>query len=245
MASSRTMGIGVLAGVLALPVALISAANAAGATPSAPNTNATVSVLHAIPAGLGADVVDVYAGRTLVVDNLRPGQLKTVSVPGGTYTLTVLPDGQTPAAADPLLVSPRTRIPSGANLTVAAHLTPSARPKLTVFTNDTTTVGRGKGRLTVRHVAAAPAVDVRAGGSVLFPGLRNPRQANAGLDAGAYRIDAVRASTRTVVLPSTTVTIRNSPGTQDMGTNTIVYVWGSAEDGSLRQAVQNVRIDLR
>ena len=39
--------------------------------------------------------------------------------------------------------------------------------------------------------------------------------------------------------------IRNRPGTGDMGTNTIIYIWGSVADGPLRQTVQNVRIDLR
>ena len=43
----------------------------------------------------------------------------------------------------------------------------------------------------------------------------------------------------------TPITITNKPGTSDMGTNTIVYLWGSAADGSLRAAVQNVRIDLQ
>jgi hypothetical protein len=116
---------------------------------------------------------------------------------------------------------------------------------MTAFTNDTTTVGRGKGRLTVRHVAAAPPVDVRNAGSTLLPGLRNARQANAGLNAGTYRVDAVLAGTRKGVLPPTTVTIRNSPGTQDMGTNTILYIWGATADGALKHVVQNVRIDLR
>lgn len=229
---------------VALPAALLATAVAA-ATPSARPGNATVSVLHAIPEGRGADVVDVYADRTLLIDDLPSGQLTTVTVPEGTYDIAVLPDGRKPGATAALLSAPRTRVASGSNLTVAAHLTVSGRPGITVFTNDTTTVGRGKGRLTVRHVAAAPPVDVRAAGTVLLAGLRNTRQANVGLNAGSYRVDAVLAGTRKVVLRPTTVTIRNSPGTQDMGTNTILYVWGSAADGALQQAVQNVRIDLR
>ena len=245
MASRRAVRLGVLACGLAVPATLMSAPTVAGAAPSAPAAKATVSVLHAIPAGLGADIVDVYAGSALLVEDLRPGMLTTITLPGGTYTLTVRPDGTSPGSAVSPLTGPRTRVPSGANVTVAAHLTPSGRPAMTAFTNDTTTVGRGKGRLTVRHVAAAPPVDVRTAGSTLLTGLRNARQANAGLNAGTYRVDAVLAGTRKGVLPPTTVTIRNSPGTQDMGTNTILYVWGATADGALAHVVQNVRIDLR
>ena len=241
----RTAGLGALVCALAAPTAIVSASGAAGSTPAAPGVDATVSVLHAIPAGFGADVVDVYAGRTLLVDNLTPGKLMTVKVPGGTYDLAVLPDGKSPGATAPLIRAPRTRVPSGANLTVTANLTAAGEPALNVFTNDTTTVGNGKGRLTVRHIAAAPPVDVRTSRSVLLAGLRNARQASAGLNAGTYPLDVVLAGTRKVVLGPASVTIRNRPGTGDMGTNTIVYIWGSAADGSLRQALQNVRIDLR
>jgi len=241
----RTAGLGAIACVLAVPAAIMSASPVVGSTPAAPAVDATVSVLHAIPAGLGAGVVDVYAGRTLLVDNLTPGKLATVKVPGGTYNVVVLPNGGSPGTTAPLLSAPRTRVPSGANLTVTANLNAAGKPALNVFTNDTTTVGRGKGRLTVRHIAFAPPVDVRTSGSVLLAGLRNPRQASVGLNAGPYRLDVVLAGTRKVVLGPATVTIRNRPGTGDMGTNTIIYVWGSAADGSLKQAVQNVRIDLR
>ncbi len=208
-------------------------------------TPATVSVLHAIPAALGVGVVDVYAGRSLLVDDLAPGTLETARVPAGTYDLTVLPNGRVPGSSAPLLSAQQTRIPAGRNLTVTANLTAAGRPALTVFTNDTTTVGNGMGRLTVRHIAAAGPVDVRSGGSVLMSGLRNPRQQNVGLYAGKYAITVVEAGSRRTVLGPTSVTISNSPGTQDMGTNTIVYLWGSAGDGSLRTFVQNVRIDLR
>ncbi len=60
--------------------ALMPPSPAAATTPMAPGEDATVSVLHAIPAGLGADVVDVYAGRALLIDDLTPGTLKTVKL---------------------------------------------------------------------------------------------------------------------------------------------------------------------
>ena len=225
--------------------ALMPSPPAAASTPMAPGEDATVSVLHAIPSGLGADVVDVYAGRTLIVDDLTPGTLKTVKLPGGTYAFTILQDGRTPAGGSPLLRVAQTKVPSGANLTVTANLDAAGRPALNAFTNDTSTVGRGMGRLTVRHIAFASALDIRNAGRVLFTGLRNSRQADVGLNAGRFAPNATVAGSRDVVMRPTPITITNKPGTSDMGTNTIVYLWGSVVDGSLRPFVQNVRIDLQ
>lgn len=243
--SRGTTRSGIVVAALALAGAGLTASPVIAATPTAPGVDATVSVLHAIPAGLGADVVDVYAGRLLLVDDLTPGRLATVKVPPGAYTLTVMPDGRTPGSSAALLTAPRSRVPAGANLTVTANLSRTGKPTLTVFANDTTTVGDGKGRLTVRHIAAAPALDVRIGGSALLTGLRNPQQGDVGLNAGAYRMQVVLAGTRKALVGPETVTIRNKPGRDDMGTNTIVYVWGSGTDGPLQQSIQNVRIDLQ
>ena len=57
-------------------------------------------------------------------------------------------------------------LPSSGNYTVLAHLDAAGTPRLAVFQNDTAKIDAGKGRLTVRHAAAAPAVDVRANGAV-------------------------------------------------------------------------------
>ena len=237
--------VSITASAIVMLATVMPASPAAASTPMAPGEDATVSVLHAIPAGLGADVVDVYVGRALIINDLTPGTLKTVKLAGGTYALTVLPDGRELGTAAPLLRAPQTKVPAGANVTVTANLDAAGRPVLNAFTNDTSTVGRGMGRLTVRHIAFAPAVDLRSAGRILFTDLRNPRQADLGLNAGRFAPYATIAGTRDVVLRPTPITITNKPGTSDMGTNSIVYLWGSAVDGSLRAVVQNVRIDLQ
>jgi len=56
-------------------------------------------------------------------------------------------------------------VPAGANITDVDHLDESGKPRLTPYVNDTSQVAAGQARLTVRHDAAAPAVDVRAGGT--------------------------------------------------------------------------------
>lgn len=224
---------------LALGVA-VAALAVFPAAPAAADRAATVAVLHALP---GAGTVDVYSGRSLVIEDLTPGRIGVIALPGGTARLSLYADGTSPGTADPLLTIPATRIAAGSNVTVAAH--PSARgtPTTTAFVNDTRTVGMGMGRLTVRHLAAAPPVNVRVDGRVLLADVANPRQASTGLRAGSYRVDVVQAGTRDVLAGPTTITIKNRPGRDDMGTNTIVYAWGTAQD--LRTTVQEVRIDLQ
>ncbi len=100
--------------------------------------------------------------------------------------------------------------------------------------NSTETIPAGKAKLTVRHVAAAPAVDVRAGGTVAFPGLVNPKETSAVLAAGKISADVVLAGTTTVAIGPADVTLAE-------GTNTIVYAWGSAEQKNLALAVQVIK----
>ena len=114
-----------------------------------------------------------------------------------------------------------------------AHLTASGEPALTPYVNDVTQVPAGMARLTVRHDAAAPAVDVRAGGKPVFSGLTNPKQAMANVPAGSVSADVVLAGTSTVVIGPPTLNLAE-------GTNTIVYAWGSAQDKNLELAVQTI-----
>lgn len=229
MTHRRLRTTGLIAAVMLIPIAAVSAA-----TPASAEAMATVSVLHAIPAGKGADVVDVYAGTALLIDNFTPGTLKTLQVPGGTYDLAVFADGQGPGNGAAVLSAPQVQVPAGANATVTANLNAMGAPALNVFVNDTTALRSGLGRLTVRHIAAAPAVDVRADSTVIFSKLRNGKQGLANVPAGKYRADVVLAGTKKVVIGPATLTIRK-------GINTIVYAWGSAADGTLKLAVQQVK----
>jgi hypothetical protein len=61
-------------------------------------------------------------------------------------------------------------------LTDPVKLPEGGTPVLTPYLNDFSKVAAGKGRLTVRHDAATPAVDIRAGGTPVFKGLANPKE---------------------------------------------------------------------
>ena len=204
------------------------------ATPVVPaaaaDGDATVSVLHAVP-GL---VVDVYANGEELIPDFEPGTLTDpLSLPAGTYDLAVYADGDTPDTADPAIEKDGVEVPAGVNATVVANLDADGNPALNVFVNDTSATGAGNARLTVRHTAAAPAVDIRADGSVLVESLTNPDEAVAEVPAGGYSADVVLAGTDTVAIGPADVSLGE-------GTNTIVYAWGSAADENLDLAVQTI-----
>jgi hypothetical protein len=189
---------------------------------------ATVYVLHGVPDA----VVDVYVNGDLTLDDFEPGTLTDpLTLPAGDYDLKVVAgdaaDGDAPAIVEANGVT----VPGGANITVVAHLNEAGAATLTPFVNDLSATAAGEARITVRHTAAAPAVDVRANGEVAFPGLTNPNEASADLAAGTITADVVLAGTDTVAL---------GPADLDLaeGTHTIVYAWGSAEAENLDLAVQ-------
>lgn len=189
---------------------------------------ASVSVFHGVP-GL---TVDVYANGDELLPDFKPGTLtEPRSLDPGTYDIKIFADGQGPDG-DPA-VQKSVDVPAGANATLAAHLDAQGDPALTAFVNDTSKVPAGQSRLTVRHVAAAPAVDVRAGGEPAIEGLTNPNEKSLELPAGTVNADVVLAGTETVAI---------GPADLDLseGTHTVVYAWGSAEDDNLALKTQTI-----
>jgi hypothetical protein len=218
--------VGAVAAAVLLPLGF-----ALAAVPASADTDATVSVLHGIPEGAGADVVDVYVNGDLFIDDFTPGSLETATVPGGTYDLAVYADGEGPDNGDPVLAADGVEVPGGANATVTANLDADGAPALNVFVNDISMIAAGEARLTVRHVAAAPAVDILADGAVLFSNLTNPNEEIADVPAGSYEAAVNLAGTETTAIGPAPVELA-------AGANTIVYAWGSAEEGNLALATQ-------
>lgn len=194
------------------------------------DSDASVSVLHAVP-GL---TVDVYVNGEAALPGFEPGTLTDpLMLPGGSYDIDIYAAGADPEADEPALSADGLEVPGGANLTLAAHLDADGNPTLGAFVNDVSTTAAGDARLTVRHVAAAPAVDVRAGGDPVIEALTNPNEAVLDLPAGTVSADVVAAGTDQVVLGPADLNLAE-------GTNTIVYAWGSLEDENLDLAVQTI-----
>ena len=191
---------------------------------------ATVSILHGVP---GA-TVDVYANGKALLKNFKPGTLTDPQMlPAGSYDLKVVKAGDGPDG-DAIVEANNVKVPGGANITVVAHLTAKGKPALTPYVNDVSMISPGQARVIVRHDAAAPAVDVRAGGKPVFTDLTNPKEDSAEVTAGTIKADVVLAGTKKVVIGPASLTLGE-------GTTTIVYAWGSAKDDNLKLAVQTIK----
>ncbi|WP_328430146.1 DUF4397 domain-containing protein [Streptomyces sp. NBC_00443] len=225
MTSRLPLAIAATAGTCALALGLTAPALAADSANS--DDKAMVSVFHGVP-GL---TVDVYANGNELLSDFKPG---TVTAPqpldAGTYNIQVFEAGKGPDGTP--AIEKKVEVPAEANATVAAHLSADGKPQLTAFVNDVSNVPAGEARLTVRHVAAAPAVDVRANGQPVFKNLDNPKEATADVDAGTISADVVLTGTDTVAIGPADLNHKE-------GTSNVVYAWGSADDKNLALKTQS------
>jgi len=216
----------VAAGVAATAVAF--GALAVGTATPAFAADSAVSVVHGIP----GQPVDVYVNGERTLENFQPGKVAgPLKLPAGSYDLALTKPGEPVGQA--ILKADDAEVPSGANISIVAHLSADGEPTITPFVNDTSRTAAGKARLVVRHTAAAPAVDVRAAGEPVFRNLTNPKEAKADVDAGTVDADVVLAGASDPVI---------GPADLDLaeGTATIVYAIGSAEQSSLSLVAQTI-----
>ena len=217
----KTLIAGIGAGALVALGAVAPATAAEG--------NAMLSVLHGVP-----DLtVDVYVNDELTLDDFAPGDLAgPLELPAGTYSVAITASDAADASS-PAIGPVDLPLDAGGNYTAVAHLDAEGSPTATLFTNDVSDIAAGQGRLTVRHTAAAPAVDVLAGGEPVISGLENPDEATLDLPAGVVPASVAAAGTTDPVIGPADVDVAE-------GALTIVYAWGSLEDENLALAVQTV-----
>ncbi|MEU0079049.1 DUF4397 domain-containing protein [Micromonospora tulbaghiae] len=210
-------------------VAALTFAGVGAATMSpAYAASSKVSVVHGIP----DTPVDVYVNGEKTLNNFKPGDVAgPLTLPEGEYDIALTKPGE--AIDKAILKVDDAEVPGGANISLAAHLSAAGEPQITPFVNDVSKVGAGKARLIVRHTAAAPAVDVRAGGKPVFEGLTNPKEAKADVAAGSVKADVVLAGTDTVAIGPADLNLKE-------GTATIVYAIGSAEAKNLSVVAQAI-----
>lgn len=200
---------------MAIGVMVVTAMPAAAQT-----ANGTVTVVHAVP---GA-TVDVYVNGDLTLEDFEPTTVTDpLSLPAGTYDIEIFAADADPATADPIIEG-STELPAGADASLVAHPTADGTPTLGVFVNDISQVAAGQARLSVRHTAAAPEVDVRAGGDVILPGVANGEAGELDVPAGSFEADVVVTGTETVAIGPSSLSLAE-------GTNTIVYAYGTADSG--------------
>lgn len=223
MRISKLAAASLTAGFLALTAA---SAGATAISASAATADATVTVVHGIP----NTPVDVYANGKKILSGFT---FKTVAgplqLPAGSYAIAVRKAGS--AVTSTPVLSATEQVTAGENATIVAGLTASGTPVLTAFANDASAAGTGKGRLVVRHVAEAPAVDVYAGSSKVISGLASGQQQALDVPAGTVPAKVTLAGQTAAVLGPV-----NVPVTAGMGT--VVYAVGSAAGHTLTALTQ-------
>jgi hypothetical protein len=209
--------------------AAIAAAIALAGPAQAAEGDAQLSVLHGVP-GL---TVDVWVNGDRTLDDFTPGSLAgPLALPAGAYELAITASDAADASA--AVIGPvSVTLAANGNYTAVANLDAAGNPTANLFTDDVSQIEAGKGKLTVRHTAAAPAVDILAGGSPVITNLANPNEQTLTLDPGTVPAAVAATGTTDPVIGPADVTIAE-------GTHTIVYAWGSLADANLQLAVQTI-----
>ncbi len=201
--------------VLAL-VAAVFLPSAAGA-----QDDARIHLIHGIP----DTNVDVAAGGDVVIPGFEFGDTQDLSSFAGTTLpgVQVLLEGTDTVAIDVGDLA----LPDSGNITAIAHLDAEGTPTVSIFSNDTSEIAAGNGRLVVRHTAAAPAVDVLANGAVAFSNVANGAEGAADLPAGTVSAEVVpTGATEPVVIGPADLPVAE-------GASLTVYAVGSLDAGSL------------
>lgn len=189
----------------------------------------TVNVIHGVP-----DLtVDIYVNGDLTFEGVDFGDVVSgVVLPEGDYDIAIYAADADPSATDPALASTVT-LPGGANASIVAHLDADGAPTLGVFVNNIDAIDAGSGRVSARHVAAAPVVDILANDGVLFGEVPNGAGADADVPADTYNVKIVPTGATDPVVFETDLSIPE-------GANVIVYAIGSLDGGSFTVVAETI-----
>jgi hypothetical protein len=205
-------------------LALALAAPAAGAG----SADATITILHGLP----NFTADVYVNGKLTLDGFKPeSATEPLSLPAGSYDVAIRDVGSDPNS-DPALAATVT-LQAGKNYSAIAHLSGDGQPALNLFENDMSKVAAGKSRLVVRNQAQTPAIDLELNGATVFKGLAPDGEAVKNRKPASYMVSAVDASGGDQLVAPTPLDLTE-------GTQTIVYLVGSADNQTLDFLVQDI-----
>ena len=199
-------------------IAAAAAVALSGGTVAAQDAT-TVTLLHGIP---GA-TVDVAVDGEVLLPGFEPGSTQDLSAFAGQTLMNVEVRA---AGTEDIVIGPiaELAVPASGNWTVMAHLDAEGTPAIAAFENNTAPTADGEGRLTVRHTAAAPAVDLVVGDARPIEGAENGASGAQIAPAGGDPI----ADVPTVNLAA--------------GSNRIVYAVGSLADETFTFYTQEIEV---
>lgn len=206
----RFLGLAVAAS-LAISLFGMSTANAA---------DATLNVVHGIP---GVDV-NVCVNGAEAIPDFNPGDVETgVALAAGEYDFKIVAASST-CGGTAILEATAVALVDGGNYTAIAHLMEDGTPALDLFKNNVKPLDKGIARLTVRHTAAAPEVDVWANGSVVLEDVPHGASATMKVPTGVYAVWASLPGDHMPVIGPDVLKLTKGMAYQ-------VYAWGDETSG--------------
>jgi hypothetical protein len=204
----------------------------APSTAGAQSATPTISLIHGIP----GTTVDLVVDGTVVLDAFAPGSIVDItSFAGRTLEdVEVVADDTGDTVIGPVATL---EVPDSGNWSLIAHLDAGGDATLSSFENNIADTANNQARLTVRHVAEAPPVDLVIGDQRPVTNAANGASAELELPSGDLTGASIALAGGTPILEITGVTLAAN-------TNTIVYVVGSAEDTTLDVVVQVVELPI-
>lgn len=208
------------------PILVGTAAASPGAGGQAPSTGSVVLV-H----GFRGLVADIRVDGEDVLKGFEPERATDpLSLPAGPHSVEVRESSD--PEGDPVLEGEIT-VEAGVRISAVVHQDRSGEPTISVFRDDVSPVGAGRSRVVVRHVAAAPAIDIALDAEPTVTNLANGKEAAAEVAAATYEV-AVKESGNGDQLASP----EQVPFAE--GTANFMYLIGSREDQSLKWLAQRV-----
>jgi hypothetical protein len=146
--------------ILALLLTLVASATAAEAA-------SRIFIIHGIP-GVPVDVYAGLAGTPIpaapTIAGFQPKAIVDLQAGPATVDIRIYAAGANPQTDAPVIAVLGAAIPNNVELSILAHLDASGAPTATIYQNDDSRPAPGMARVSVRHAAQAPAVQLAAGG---------------------------------------------------------------------------------
>lgn len=220
---------------LGLAVAFIAAVASLLTQPAGAATagTATVNVVHGIP---GVAVKVCVDGKPAIRDFRYGDKVVGVALPAGSHRVRVV--AAKAACSAKAVLKERYHLKADADYTIVAALRPSGAAALPAFANKVRPTDAEMARLTVRHTADAPAVNVWAGSTRLIggTGFTWGEERTTAVPAGTYRVKVTLPASRKAVIGPRHLTLRAGRAYQ-------VHAVGTPD--SYRFVVVRVRVGTR
>lgn len=194
---------------------------------------ADLTLVHGIP----GTTVDLLVDGTVVIDAFAPGSLANISSFAGQTleNVTVTDD-----ATGDIVIGPTAtlEVPDSGSFSIVAHLDAAGTAVLSTFENNTApTATEGEARVSVRHTAEAPAVDLIVGNQRPIVDLTNGQSGELELPAGELAGAQLAPTGGDAIADIATINLAAD-------TNTIVYAVGSVAGDTLDFVVQVVDLQV-